>query len=85
MAYVGTFSSPPRDVLPTQVDLPRGNGGKMVPQLFRESGPHTRELEQALKERGAVLNITIRGMQVAKKAVAPAAAPANLQENLLSL
>ena len=26
VAYVGTFSSPLRDVLPTQVDLPPGNG-----------------------------------------------------------
>lgn len=26
MAYVGTFSSPLRDMLPTQVDLPPGNG-----------------------------------------------------------
>jgi 6-phosphogluconolactonase len=26
VAYVGTFSSPHRDVLPTQVDLPPGNG-----------------------------------------------------------
>lgn len=26
MAYIGTFSSPLRDVLPTQVDLPPGNG-----------------------------------------------------------
>ena len=26
MAYVGTFSSPLQDVLPTQVDLPPGNG-----------------------------------------------------------
>src|SRR4051812_42915872 len=26
MAYVGTFSSPLRDVPPTQVDLPPGNG-----------------------------------------------------------
>src|SRR5438445_7752315 len=26
MAYAGTFSSPLRDVLPTQVDLPPGNG-----------------------------------------------------------
>ena len=25
LAYVGTFSSPLRDVLPTQVDLPPGN------------------------------------------------------------
>jgi 6-phosphogluconolactonase len=26
IAYVGTFSSPLRDTLPTQVDLPPGNG-----------------------------------------------------------
>ena len=26
VAYVGTFSSPLRDTLPTQVDLPPGNG-----------------------------------------------------------
>src|SRR5581483_6417063 len=26
LAYVGTFSSPLRDVLPSQVDLPPGNG-----------------------------------------------------------
>ena len=26
MAYVGTFSSPLQDMLPTQVDLPPGNG-----------------------------------------------------------
>ena len=26
IAYVGTFSSPLQDVLPTQVDLPPGNG-----------------------------------------------------------
>ena len=26
IAYVGTFSAPLRDVLPTQVDLPPGNG-----------------------------------------------------------
>jgi len=26
IAYVGTFSSPLRDMLPTQVDLPPGNG-----------------------------------------------------------
>jgi len=32
IAYVGTFSSPLRDVLPTQVDLPPGNGRGI--QLF---------------------------------------------------
>ncbi len=39
MAYVGTFSSPLRDVLPTQVDLPPGNGrGIHVFQVDRETG-----------------------------------------------
>jgi 6-phosphogluconolactonase (cycloisomerase 2 family) len=33
LAYVGTFSSPLRDVLPTQVDLPPGNGRGI--HLFR--------------------------------------------------
>jgi 6-phosphogluconolactonase (cycloisomerase 2 family) len=50
MAYVGTFSSPLHDVLPTQVDLPPGNGrgihifqvnrstGALTPQGIYESG-----------------------------------------------
>lgn len=39
MAYVGTFSSPLGDVLPTQVDLPPGNGrGIYVFQVDRETG-----------------------------------------------
>lgn len=39
MAYVGTFSSPLRDVLPTQVDLPPGNGrGIHLFQVDRDSG-----------------------------------------------
>src|SRR5947209_19954812 len=33
VAYVGTFSSPLRDMLPTQVDLPPGNGRGI--HLFR--------------------------------------------------
>src|SRR6185369_1424468 len=33
MAYVGTFSSPLKDMLPTQVDLPPGNGRGI--HLFR--------------------------------------------------
>jgi 6-phosphogluconolactonase (cycloisomerase 2 family) len=42
MAYVGTFSSPLRDVLPTQVDLPPGNGrGIHVFQVDRDSGALT--------------------------------------------
>jgi 6-phosphogluconolactonase len=50
VAYVGTFSSPLRDVLPTQVDLPPGNGrgihlfhvdrstGALTPAGVHESG-----------------------------------------------
>ncbi|HZO54714.1 MAG TPA: beta-propeller fold lactonase family protein, partial [Bryobacteraceae bacterium] len=50
IAYVGTFSSPLRDVLPTQVDLPPGNGrgihlfevnrsiGALTPAGIYESG-----------------------------------------------
>jgi 6-phosphogluconolactonase len=42
MAYVGTFSSPLRDVLPTQVDLPPGNGrGIHIYQADRSSGALT--------------------------------------------
>src|SRR5690606_9039745 len=39
MAYVGTFSSPLGDVLPTQVDLPPGNGrGIHLFRVDRKSG-----------------------------------------------
>jgi len=38
MAYVGTFSSPLRDVLPTQVDLPPGNGRGI--HIFRSDRDH---------------------------------------------
>ncbi len=42
LAYVGTFSSPLRDVLPTQVDLPPGNGrGIHVFLVNRETGAMT--------------------------------------------
>src|SRR6267143_1574039 len=42
MAYVGTFSSPLHDVLPTQVDLPPGNGrGIHLFQVDRSSGALT--------------------------------------------
>lgn len=42
MAYVGTFSSPLRDVLPTQVDLPPGNGrGIHIFQADRATGALT--------------------------------------------
>ena len=39
LAYVGTFSAPLRDVLPTQVDLPPGNGrGIHIFQVDRDTG-----------------------------------------------
>lgn len=42
MAYVGTFSSPLRDMLPTQVDLPPGNGrGIHLFQVNRSTGALT--------------------------------------------
>ncbi|QDT07309.1 6-phosphogluconolactonase [Rubripirellula lacrimiformis] len=42
MAYVGTFSSPLGDVLPTQVDLPPGNGkGIHIFQVDRTTGGMT--------------------------------------------
>src|SRR5258706_6705097 len=42
MAYVGTFSSPLHDVLPTQVDLPPGNGrGIHLFQVERATGALT--------------------------------------------
>ena len=42
IAYVGTFSSPLRDMLPTQVDLPPGNGrGIHIFQVNRVTGAMT--------------------------------------------
>src|SRR5258706_12307678 len=42
IAYVGTFSSPLKDMLPTQVDLPPGNGrGIHLFQVDRETGAMT--------------------------------------------
>ena len=42
VAYVGTFSSPLRDVLPTQVDLPPGNGhGIHIFRVDRSTGALT--------------------------------------------
>jgi 6-phosphogluconolactonase (cycloisomerase 2 family) len=42
VAYVGTFSSPLRDMLPTQVDLPPGNGrGIHLFQVNRQTGALT--------------------------------------------
>lgn len=42
MAYVGTFSAPLKDMLPTQVDLPPGNGrGIHLFQINRKTGAMT--------------------------------------------
>ncbi len=42
LAYVGTFSSPLKDVLPTQVDLPPGNGrGIHIFKVDRSTGAFT--------------------------------------------
>src|SRR6266487_1600165 len=42
IAYVGTFSSPLHDMLPTQVDLPPGNGrGIHLYQVNRSTGALT--------------------------------------------
>jgi 6-phosphogluconolactonase (cycloisomerase 2 family) len=42
MAYVGTYSSPLRDMLPTQVDLPPGNGrGIHIFEVDRATGAMT--------------------------------------------
>jgi 6-phosphogluconolactonase len=42
LAYVGTFSSPLRDMLPTQVDLPPGNGrGIHIFRVNRATGAMT--------------------------------------------
>lgn len=50
MAYVGTFSSPLRDVLPTQVDLPPGNGrGIHIYEVDRKTGDL---VERGLYEMG---------------------------------
>ncbi len=39
IAYVGTFSIPLRDLLPTQMDLPPGNGrGRHLFQVNRQTG-----------------------------------------------
>ena len=49
MAYVGTFSSPLEDVLPTQVDLPPGNGrGIHVFAVDRKTGGMTPAGEYAM-------------------------------------
>jgi 6-phosphogluconolactonase len=65
IAYVGTFSSPLRDVLPTQVDLPPGNG----------RGIHLFEVNRAT---GAMRPAGIREMATSPSCVALNAAGTRL-------
>src|SRR5688500_1536437 len=79
MAYVGTFSSPLRDVLPTQVDLPPGNGrgihlfrvnrtrGMMTPAGVHEMGTSPRCL--ALNASGTRLYSANETDRVGRKSV----------------
>lgn len=49
LAYIGTFSSPLKDTLPTQVDLPPGNGrGIHIFELDRKTGQASLRGEYAL-------------------------------------
>ena len=59
VAYVGTFSSPLRDTLPTQVDLPPGNGrGIHLFQVDRTTGAMTpmNVVEMGTSPSGLALN-----------------------------
>ena len=59
VAYVGTFSSPLRDTLPTQVDLPPGNGrGIHLFQVDRTTGAMTPTgvVEMGTSPSGLALN-----------------------------
>lgn len=59
IAYVGTFSSPLRDTLPTQVDLPPGNGrGIHLFRVDRASGAMTpmAVVEMGTSPSGLVIN-----------------------------
>jgi len=62
IAYVGTFSSPLQDVLPTQVDLPPGNGrGIHLFQVNRTSGAMTPVGVHAMGTSPSSLVINIDG------------------------
>lgn len=62
MAYVGTFSSPLKDVLKTQVDLPPGNGrGIHLFQVNRETGAMTPAGEVRLGTSPSCLAINKQG------------------------
>jgi len=65
LAYVGTFSSPLRDVLPTQVDLPPGNG----------RGIHLFQVDQAT---GALTDVGVQVMGTSPSCLALNAAGTRL-------
>src|SRR5260221_9681465 len=65
MAYVGTFSSPLRDVLPTQVDLPPGNGrGIHLYQVDRTTGAMTPSGVYALGTSPNCLALNVAGTRL---------------------
>ena len=64
-AYVGTFSSPLRDVLPTQVDLPPGNGrGIHLFQVDRTTGALTLSGVQEMGTSPSCLVINAAGTRL---------------------
>ena len=64
-AYVGTFSSPLRDVLPTQVDLPPGNGrGIHLFQVDRATGALTPSGVQEMGTSPSCLVINAAGTRL---------------------
>lgn len=65
IAYVGTFSSPLRDVLPTQVDLPPGNGrGIHIFQVDRATGAMTPAGVQELGTSPSCLALNASGTRL---------------------
>jgi 6-phosphogluconolactonase (cycloisomerase 2 family) len=63
--YVGTFSSPLKDVLPTQVDLPPGNGrGIHIFQMDRQTGKLTPAGEVRLGTSPSCLALNAEGTQL---------------------
>lgn len=65
MAYVGTFSSPLKDMLPTQVDLPPGNGrGIHIFQVDRATGALTSAGEYRLGTSPSCLVVNADGSRL---------------------
>ena len=65
IAYVGTFSSPLRDMLPTQVDLPPGNGrGIHLFQVNRGTGVMTPSRVYELETSPSCLVLNASGTRI---------------------